>query len=310
MAQRDKITNSGFDTTGSGNASRYYDKEGNSTIKRVGVNFLERFSLFHEVLNMSNLKFLLLIFCIYFLINILFAFIYFAIGVDTLGIATTSRFCWKSFADCFFFSAQTLTTVGYGRISPISFSANAIAAFESLIGLLLFSLVTGISYGRFAKPKSKLRFSDFALITKYQDITGLMMRFVSPSKYVLSDVTASMTLAIMEEENGVWKQNFYPLKLETDKIVSLVLSWTLVHPITEDSPFYGLTLADLKQNNAEIFIYVRGFDEHFSATVQQRSSYTASEIRTNQKFVKMFGPDAKSGKIAIRIDDLNKVETI
>lgn len=145
---------------------------------------------------------------------------------------------WDKLMEAFFFSAQTFTTVGYGRISPTGVITSAIAAFQALIGLLSFAVATGLMYGRFSKPTAYLKFSHNAIIAPYKDITALMVRVAPYKNTTLTDAEARLTLGMMIEENGEKKNRFYPMDLEIEKVSALTLSWTIVHPITKTSPLY------------------------------------------------------------------------
>jgi inward rectifier potassium channel len=305
-----QIQNTGFGNADAKKSGRYYGKDGEIYVVRKGSSWLDRTSIFHDLLTMRTIPFTILLISVYFLVNLLFAFIYYGIGVDGLGIESTSKYCWKSFWQCFFFSSQTLTTVGYGRLSPISLSANIVASIESLIGLLMFSLVTGLSYGRFAKPRLKIKFSKNALISPYDDIEGLMFRLLVPSKYTLSKVNANVSFVINVENDGIVKQEFTPLKLEIDEVANLILSWTIVHPIDRTSPMYGLSLEELQLRNAEILVTVSGLDEHSSNILQTRTSYTAYEIVTGQKFKKIYNYNERSQAIVLDINRIDETESV
>jgi inward rectifier potassium channel len=307
MSKKTKsLDNLGYDNIAK-KANRYYDANGQPTIIRKGVRFQDRYSLFHDLLTMKLWQFIILIFSTYLVINLVFAGIYFMLGPESLGLQVKEHYCWETFMDCFFFSAQTLTTVGYGRISPISISANIAASLESLIGLLLFSVITGLSYGRFAKPNFKLLFSKNAVLVPHREQTAFMIRLVSPTKYLLSNVKASITLGMNELVDGIEKQEFYRLDLEVNDIVNLILSWTLVHYIDENSPLYGLDIAALKSKNAEFFITIQAFDEHSSSIIQKRKSYIADDLLEGRKFKKMFAHDDEMGRIILHIDELDEL---
>ncbi len=306
MSINTKDYNSGLSNNAEGGSVRFFNKNGVPNVIKTGTNVRNKFSIYYTLLNMSNTVFFSFILLFYFLVNIVFAEIYMLVGPEHIGLTTANNCKMLNYSNCFFFSAQTLTTVGYGRLSPSNFAANTVSALESLLGLILFALVTGLCYGRFSKPKSKLWFSKNALVSPYEDSgTGLMCRVVPPTNHNLSDAEVSITLAIMEENNGKISNQFYPLKLESTKIASFVLNWTIVHPITTDSPIYGLTHKDLIERKAEILVFIRGFDEHYSATVQQRSSYTANEIVFDAKFTPMYTRDVTKNKTILNLSLLN-----
>jgi inward rectifier potassium channel len=162
------------------------------------------------------------------------------------------------------------------------------ASFEALIGLLTFALATGLFYARFSKPKAYLRFSANALIAPYRDGIALMMR-VAPFKNTnLTDAEAKISLGMSLEENGKMVNKFFPLELEFDKINALALSWTIVHPITENSPLYKFTPEDYAASNGEVLVYLKAFDDMYSNTVVSRTSYTFRELVIGAKFIPMY----------------------
>jgi len=297
------------DNTGLGSNSqmygdRFFRKDGKPNIRKTGIALLERNSWYHTLLQMPRWKFLATIFLTYIVINLFFALIYLSIGVDKLsGMLPGSPA--EKFGEAFFFSAQTFTTVGYGRLSPTGFWMSFIASTQALIGLLSFALATGLFYGRFSKPKAYIRFSKNALIAPFKDTIALMVRLVPYKNNSLTEGEAKLTLAMMVEENGVLANRFFTLPLELSKITALNLSWTLVHIIDENSPFYGLSKEDLIVSRAEIIVFMKAFDDYFSNTVVARSSYRAQELVVGAKFIPMFHRDERNGTTVLELDKLN-----
>src|SRR5258708_5503916 len=150
--------NTGFGNNPSNYGGRFVNKNGRANIEKTGISFLEKISWYHTMLLMPRWKFFLIILLFYICINLLFGTIYFLIGVENLG-QIPSPSAPTNFAESFFFSTQTFTTVGYGRISPIGFLSSSIASFEALLGLLSFAFATGLLYGMFSKPVAYLRFN-------------------------------------------------------------------------------------------------------------------------------------------------------
>ena len=160
------------------------------------------------MLAMPRMKFLLLLFVFYILINLLFAGVYYLAGIEHLsGLKTGSA--WQNFSEIFFFSTQTFTTVGYGRISPVGFITSAIATFEAFLGLLSFAIATGLFYGRFSRPRAFLKFSDHAIIAPYKNGIALMLRMAPFKNNQLFDAEARLTLAMKINENGNASNRFY-----------------------------------------------------------------------------------------------------
>lgn len=299
----------GFGVRSTETGSRFYRKDGTVNVVRKGVPFLSRFSWFHTMLSISRWRFYAILWTAYIIINFFFAIVYYEIGVDHLGgIKTSSPL--GNFAEAYFFSAQTFTTVGYGRISPEGFTASAIAAFEAFVGLLAFALASGLFYGRFAKPKPYLFFSDIALLSPYKDGKALMFRAVPYKNNHLTDAEVKLTLGMRTKENEEEKNLFYPLEVEFNRINSFVLNWTIVHPLTEESPLYGLTLDEMIEAKVELLVFIKAYDEVFANSVIARTSYIAREFVDNAKFKPMYR-SSQSGKATIlHVDDLNEFELL
>src|SRR5262245_49770639 len=265
--------NTGFGINSENSSGRFYNRStGSSNVVKHGVNVLNRYSWYHTMLAMPRTKFLFFLLAAYIIVNLFFAGIYYLIGIDHLaGVHEGSDI--KNFSEVFFFSAQTFTTVGYGRISPVGFAASAVSTVEAFLGLLSFAIATGLFYGRFSRPRAFLRFSDNALIAPYKDVIALMFRIAPYKNNVLSEVEAKVSLAMQVEENGKMMNRFYNLDLEISKINSLALSWTIVHPINEKSPLSNFNYTDMINSKMEALVFVKAFDEVFSNTVVQRFSY-------------------------------------
>jgi inward rectifier potassium channel len=240
----------------------------------------------------------------YVFINIFFALIYYIIGVEHLtGIDQSDPL--NEFIDIFFFSSQTFTTVGYGRIAPVGFWASLIATFEAFLGLLTFAIATGLFYGRFSRPRAYLRFSDIAVIAPFEDSTALMFRLAPYKNNALTDAEVVLAVGIEITENGETKSNFYRLETQLSKINSLALNWTVVHKIDENSPFFGFSDDDFKHTDLEIIVHIRAFDEVFSNTVVQRSSYLSDEVIYGAKFAPMYYPDEDGDTTVLDLEKIN-----
>ena len=302
--------NTGFGVNSENSSGRFYNRRtGGANVVKKGVNVLNRYSWYHTMLAMPRARFLLFLFFSYIIINLLFAGIYYLIGIGHLaGVHQGSAI--KNFSEVFFFSAQTFTTVGYGRISPVGFTASAVSTFEAFLGLLSFALATGLFYGRFSRPRAFLSFSHNAVISPYKGGTALMFRIAPYKNNLLSEAEVKVNLAMQIEENGKMMNRFYTLDLEISKINSLALSWTIVHPIDEKSPLYNFNYTDMVNAKIEALVFVKAFDEVFSNTVVQRFSYIASEVVWGAKFRLMYHADAKNGTTMLDLNKLNDYEKI
>jgi len=307
MALRKKKYNDlGLGTKDSSGSYRALNKDGSFNVKKINVPFFERINFFHSLISMSWAHFFILVILSYFIVNILFASIYMVIGVEHLtGIDGVSNL--DKFIGAFFFSAQTITTLGYGRVAPLGILANSIAAIESLLGLLAFALATGMLYGRFSKPMARIKYSEHAVVAPYQNINGFMFRMLNPSSNQLLEVEVTVTLSMQRGNTAL--RDFHLLDLERPKVVFMPYSWTIVHPINNDSPLYELTADEILKKDAEFIIMVKAFDESFSQTVYSRSSYKASELKWGEKFVYILKQENNGIAVDVsRIDETEKIE--
>jgi inward rectifier potassium channel len=300
-----EVRSSGFGSNVKNESERLITRSGKFNIKKEGLTFFEQFNLFHSLINMSSIFFFFCLMIGFFMINVIFTGTYLLIGLEHLEGTTAGN----EIFDAFYFSAQTLTTVGYGGLHPTGKLISLIASFEAFIGLLGFAVSTGLLYGRFSKPKPKIMFSKNALISPYQDITGIMARVANPKKNQLINVTAKMMYSQIEETMGNKIRKFYPLDLEIDKISLFVTSWTIVHPITIESPLYNLKQKEIEDRKGELILLLSAYDESYSQDLHTRTSYKPEEIIDKAKFVSVIGLNEKEQSI-IYLDKLDDYETI
>jgi len=211
----------------------------------------------------------------------------------------------EKFEEAFFFSAQTFTTVGYGRINPLGFTASLTASLEALTGLMSFALVTGLLYGRFARPRAYIRYSKNALFVPFRDGVALMFRMVPYTKNYLLNVEVKVTVALKIAEDGQMKNKFFNMPLDIAKATTMTSNWTLVHMINEESPLFGFSKEDMMNAEAELLIFVQGFDESFSNTVVSRASYSYEEFVYGAKFSQMYHSDAGNTITILHLDKLD-----
>lgn len=295
--------NSGFGSNASSYGGRFLNKDGSANIQKRGMNLISRISWYHTMIELQNWKFMSILLIFYIGINFIFATIYYSIGIEYLDGIDLSGSEWEKFAKAYFFSAQTFTTVGYGHISPNGFLTSALAAAEALIGLLSFAIATGLFFGRFSKPTAFLKFSHNALISPYGGISALMIRLTPFKNTRFTDAEAKITLGMRIDEDGKMTNKFYTLDLEMSKVNSLTLSWTLVHPITENSPLFKFTKKDFEDIEGEVMVFVKIFDDMFSTTVATSTSYTFKEVFYGAKFELMYSEN--KSKTILHLDRLN-----
>ncbi|WP_343672459.1 ion channel [Chitinophaga sp.] len=283
----------GFSATISSYGDRFINKDGSFNLRKEGNHIWNRYSLFHIMLNLPTWAFVLVIVGAFILVNLIYTSIYLVIGAAELqGIGSHSA--WGIFKEVYYFSTETFTTVGYGRVNPVGDGANFVASIEAMSGFLSFAVITGLIYGRFARPKAHLAFSNNALITPFKGGSALMFRFACyKDGHTLTDVTVQVNAAMQIHEDGKQTYRYYELPLERHKIQSLPMNWTVVHVIDEQSPLLGFTAEDIKVADLELYVLIKGFNDIYSNVVQQRTSYTFHEIIYNHKFVPMYRETAK-----------------
>jgi inward rectifier potassium channel len=286
---------------------RLLNKDGSFNVERKRLPFLDSLSPYHTLLTISWTRFYVLILSSYLLFNFAFAGAYHLCGPEALAGAE-SRDAGR-FLDDFFFSVQTSTTIGYGRIAPASTAANVLASVEALAGLLGFALATSLMFARFSKPEARVLYSEHAIVAPYRGITGLMFRIANQRNSQLIQVQVQVLLSRFETEGNQRVRRFRRLALERDEVTFFPLTWTVVHPIDQSSPFYGQTEKDFLAAESEILVLISATDETFSQTVNSRSSYRSDEVVWGAKFSDVFGqkPD---GTIVVDLHRLHLYDRV
>jgi len=283
---------------------RAINKDGTFNVHRRGTSWRDA-NGYLVLINMHWAGFFSCVLVGYCVVNTLFALVYYALGPEQLQGADAPTNL-AHFLNSFFFSAHTLTTVGYGNISPKGTAANVVAAFEAMIGLMGFALATGLLFGRVSKPSARIGFSSKMVVAPYQDGSSLQFRIVNKRANNLMELEAKVMLMVVGGAPGDLKRDYIVLRLERPSVYFFPLTWTIVHPIDEHSPLYGKTAADLERHQAEVLILIKGFDDTFSQTVHARYSYRYDEIVWGGRFAPAFDVDER-GDIELEV---NKVGAI
>lgn len=300
-----KVKDPGFGYNSKQNAKDIINDDGSSNVLHINrKNSIG--DLYTFFIDISWGKFFLLIIVAYTFLNVFFAFLYVAIGIEQ--ITQPKETFLENFLNGFFFSAQTLTTVGYGGISPTGITANFIAAFQAMIGLLSFSFITGLLYGRFSKPKANIKFSDNIILRDFKNERAIMFRLMNRRKTVMIEPEITVTLSITEKaNNGEFKREFFALELEREKIMYLPTVWTVVHLIDHKSPLYKYTNKEIENLDAFLYILLNYHEESFAQKVYQIYSYDFDKIETDVKYVSSASFDDE-GFTVLDHEKLSKVE--
>ena len=294
----------GFGSKSYDRDTRLINKGGQFNVEKEGGSFWESLDIYHELISISWARFIGIVTLQFFIINLLFALVYYSTGPDSIT-GTSATTMQSRFLECFYFSTQTMTTVGFGKLSPKSDAVSLIAAFESFLGLLGFALATGLMYARFSRPRKRLLYSENAIIAPFQKKNALMFRFVNAGKNQLIEAEVDMVLSYWNEEEQ--RRLFEKLKLERKTINFFSSSWTIVHTINKESPLYGLTEADIKARNTEVIIMFKAFDDTYARHIYDRTSYTCREILWGKRFQSIYD-DKSDGVIHVNMERIGAVE--
>lgn len=286
-----------------GPLTRSINRDGSFNVRRRQIDGFAG-SIYLRLSTMSWTSFFFIVLSAYIAVNFIFAGIYYGLGPGALHPSEKDLELGR-FGQDFFFSVQTLTTVGYGSIFPFGFAAHLVAAIEAAMGLMVFALATGLLFARFSRPTARLVFSDKAIVAPYRDFTALEFRVANKRSNVLMEVAADVMLMTVEQgPDGKLKRNFTELALERNQVFFLAITWTIVHPINESSPLWGKTEEDLKRLQAEIMILIKGYDDSFSQTVHTRYSYRWDEVAWSVKFLPAFDVSTE-GYIELDLDKMS-----
>ena len=284
---------------------RFLKRDGSFSSRREGLGVLESFSPYYWLLSVSWPVFFGVAALAFITINLIFASFYLMLGSDTLS--STAKL--SLFEKSFFFNVETLSTIGYGHIVPQSLAAHWLSTVEAFSGVLSVALITGLLFAKFSKPAARILFSRNALIAPYQDQTGLMIRVVNGLKNEIIEIQAQITISRFETFNGQRARRFYPLKLERSSVAFFPLAWTVVHPITPDSPLWGVSETELESSELEILVVLHGVDDVMYQRVHSRTSYGAEDVVWNAKFGDMY-ITSKTGGLGIDARRLSQYERV
>lgn len=253
---------------------------------RVGHRLALHRDLYHWFLTLPLPAVAAVCACFYVVLNLFFALLY---TVDPGAIANARP---GNLGDAFFFSVQTLATIGYGNMYPETGYANALVTIETVTGLMYFALITGLLFARFSRPSARVLFSSIAVVGLYEGVPTLMFRMANERRNQILQAEVQVTLLRAERSpEGVpmWRQR--DLKLVRAQSSFFSLSWTIFHPIDKDSPLWEETSESLIAGDSEIVVLLAGVDEVLSQTVYARHAYEAADIKWGYRFADVLVAD-------------------
>jgi inward rectifier potassium channel len=285
----------GFGNTTFANNQRIINKDGTFNVNRIGLNFFDKFSLFHFMINSKWITFISLVVLGYFLSATFFAMIYYTLGISHFnGVVVLDKI--SIFLEFFFYSTQTFATVGYGRINPASATASLVSSVDALTGVLYFAIVTGMLFARFSMPKTKILFAENAVVAKYQEGTAIMFRIANQLPQPLQNASVRVIASyIMKEQLN--PRQYFELQLERNEIVFFATSWTIVHPITEESPFYNLSINAFNELEPEFLMQLKVYDPSYNQDVFINTSYRKEEFEWHKRYAPILVSTEKNNYI-------------
>jgi inward rectifier potassium channel len=263
-----------------------YPRMGTQRVPYIGLPRDGWRDVYHILLTLPTPAFIAVLAIAYLGINGAFALLYMT---DEGGISNARP---GSFWDAFFFSVQTLSTLGYGVLAPKSWAVNIIATLETFVGLANLAIATGLLFARISRPTARIMFSHKAVVTAFDSIPTLMFRAANQRRNLVleADVTVTMIHDVTSREGGMLRR-FDDLPVLRARSPLFFLTWQVMHPIDENSPLYGETTQSLIDKRAEILVVMKGIDETFVSTIHARTSYTPDEIVWQAKLADIFTVD-------------------
>lgn len=283
---------------------RILDREGRPTMQAHGLRRTPLDDVYHTLLTTSWPRLLLLLSLGYLVATAGFAVLY-ALGGDCI-VGTRPGHP----EDYFFFSVHTLSTTGYGTMSPGTFYANLVATFEVMTGLLMVAILAGLAFAKFSQPRARVLWSETCVVRNFDGIPTLMFRMANQRKNQIVDARL-MVNAVVDtvSKEGERLRRFVPMRLTREASPLFAMSWTAMHPIDETSPLFGLDRAAMEARKLEILVSFIGTDDTLHQTVHARTSYPAEAIRFGHRFVDVI-EDRADGTRWLRYDRFHDVEPL
>jgi inward rectifier potassium channel len=238
--------------------------------------------LYHHLLTVTWPRLVAFIAFFYLASNAVFALAY------LLGQGSIENARPGSFVDAFFFSVQTMATIGFGVMAPATFYANVMVTIEALLGMASVAVAAGLIFARFSQPTARVLFSNVAVVTPFNGVPTLMFRCANERRNQIFEAQVHVDFARQETSaEGMDLRRSYELDLARNRNPQFSLSWTVMHPIDAESPLYGIDPDLLAGQEASIVVTLTGIDETISQRVFARTAYRADEILWGRKFVEI-----------------------
>jgi inward rectifier potassium channel len=275
--------------------------KGDNPIRGVPTRAFD--DLYHSLVTASWFGLIARIALAFTLANLIFAAgYYFDQGIENVRS--------HDFIDMFFFSVQTMATIGYGKMEPVTLFSNILVSIEALTGLLALALMTGLVFSKFSRPTARIRFTRYAVIGPRDGVNSLMIRAANMRANRIFEATIHVVLARQEMTvEGDTIRRLYDLETTRNRSAMFALSWTAVHQIVEGTPLFGATRESIAASAPELIVSIIGLDETFSQTVHGRHTFQLDEIIWGARFadVLVLHPDGSRSIDYDRFDDIEMI---
>ena len=259
--------------------------------------------LYRSILALSWPRFALAVLSIYLFLNVLFAIAYLAGGPCIEEMKP------GSFSSAFFYSVQTLSTVGFGHLYPANFYGDLVTTIEIVVGMFFTAVVTGLIFVRFSRPVARLLFSETMVISHYNGKPTLQIRVANLHHQAMVEAEFRMMIVRKELIDGdEGARRFYPLKLEFDRLIIFPSAVTIRHVIDESSPLHGVTPAQMEASAVRFMTSIVCTDTVIQAPVQSQMGYLASDVRFGHRFVEIY-TDHPDGRLEVDYGRLHDTES-
>lgn len=264
--------------------------ERGQVVHRIGADLHPLSDFYHTLMRASWPLTFGVIFTALIGVNVVYALVYLAVG----GVEGVAR---GSFEDCFFFSVQTLATIGYGKMVPVTRAAHLIVTLEAFTGMLFTALTTGLVFSRFSRPTARIVFSRNVLIAPHEGKPTLMFRLVNErsNRVVQASVRVSL-LRFETTREGVSMRRLIDLKLQRSDSAMFAITWTVFHTLDESSPLFGATRKSIDDERIALVVTLTGVDETLSQTVHARHSWDSEQILFDRRFVDVLSENADGSR--------------
>ena len=279
-------------------------RSGQLQFVKVNTNRLDWHDIYHQLLTLSWPRFLAVLVSVYLLINLVFAFLY-SIGGNCIGELARG-----SFWGAFFFSVETLATVGYGHMYPETLYGHVVTTVEIMVGMFGTAVMTGLVFVRFSRPTSRVTFSRTLVVAPFDGQPALMLRVANLRHHAMVEAEFRMMLLrneVIKEDPSM--RRFHPLKLLVERVITFPAVITMRHLIDEHSPLYGMTPADLERSDARVVASVVCIDSVSQAPLQSQQDYTWQEIEFGRRFVEVYS-EVSEGRLEVDYGRLHETEPI